>query len=223
MSDNDKPSGQPSTRQLVLVVAAIGMYALISHYAYSHPEAKALGAGLSVGPIVLIGIALAWAWTPRMVACALSAALVGLTAWTWPFLETHYQWSDLVQQAGAYAFVALGFGRSLLPPRVPTCTQLAQQLYGALGPAEVAYTRRATWVWAVFYGLLSVAIVVVFLAASTHAWSLFVNFGTFGLIGILFVADHALRYRLLPRRPGGLRGTVLQALTGARAAERPPD
>jgi uncharacterized membrane protein len=223
MSDNSTPSGQPSTRQLVFVVATIGSYALISHYAYSHPEAKALGAGLSVGPIVLIGIALAWAWTPRTVACALSAALIGLTVWTWPFLETHYQWSDLVQQAGAYALVALGFGRSLLPTRVPTCTQLAAQLHGPLGPAEVAYTRRATWVWTIFYGLLSVAIVGVFFAASPHLWSLFVNFGTFGLIAILFVADHALRYRLLPRRAGGLRAMLVQALLGAGPAERPPE
>jgi uncharacterized membrane protein len=223
MSDLRTTPGQTPTRQLVAVVAVIGLYALISHYAYSHPEAKGLGAGLSVGPVVLIGVALAWSWTPRYVAIALSAALVGLTAWAWPFLETHYQWSDLVQQAGAYALVALSFARSLRPGRVPTCTQLAVQLHGPLAPAETTYTRRATWAWAIFYGLLSLSIIVVFLTASTHQWSLFVNFGTFGLIALLFLADHALRYRVLPRRPGNLRGTILQALTGSRPAERPPE
>jgi len=206
----------------VVVVGLIATYALISHYAYSHPQARGLGAALSVGPIVLTAIVLAWVWMPRYVAVALIAAGLGLLAWTWPFLEAHYQWSDLVQQAGVYALVALGFGRSLRRARVPTCTQLAAQLHGPLGPAELAYTRRATWVWAVFYGLLSVAIVVVFFAASAHLWSLFVNFGTYALIGTLFCADHALRYRVLPRRAGGMRATVLQALNAGSPAERPP-
>ncbi len=223
MNANRTPTGQSSTRQIAFVVALICAYALVSHYSYSHTEAKGLGAGLSVGPIALIGIVLAWVWTPRYVAAALCIAILALLVGFWPFLETHYQWSDLVQQSGAYAFVALGFARSLLPARVPACTQLAAQLHGELAPAEIAYTRRATWVWAIFYGLLSVAIVAVFFAASAHIWSLFVNFGTFALIGIVFFADHALRYRVLPRRAGGIRATVLQALTGAGPAARPPE
>ena len=208
---------------IAFLVALIGAYALISHYAYSHPEAKGWGAALSVGPIVLIGIVLAWRWTPRYVAGVLSAALLAVTIWTWPILEAHYQWSDLVQQAGAYAFVALGFARSLRGDEVPTCTQLAAQLHGPPSPAEAAYLRRATGVWAVFYALLSVAIVIVFFAASAHTWSLFVNFGTFALIAILFFADHSWRYRVLPRRAGGIRATVLLALTGAGRAKRPPE
>jgi uncharacterized membrane protein len=223
MSEPQRPSGQPSTRLIAFLVALIAAYALLSHYAYSHPAAKGLGAALSVGPIVLIAIVLAWRWTPRYVAGVLSVAILVVTIWTWPILEAHYQWSDLVQQAGAYAFVALGFARSLRATQVPTCTLLAAQLHGPPSPAEAAYLRRATGVWAVFYGLLSVAIVVVFFAASAHTWSLFVNFGTFALIAILFFADHAWRHRVLPRPPGGLRATVVQALTGGGGAERPPD
>lgn len=223
MSEPIAPSGQPSTGLIACIVALIGAYALLSHYAYSHPQAKGLGAGLSVGPIVLIGIVLAWRWTPRYAAAVLSVALLAVTIWAWRFLEAHYQWSDLVQQAGAYALVALGFARSLRAAQVPTCAQLAAQLHGPPTPAEAAYLRRATGVWAVFYALLSVAIVVVFFAASAHTWSLFVNFGTFASIGILFCADHALRHRVLPRRASGIRATVLQALTGAGRVERPPE
>ena len=223
MSEPRAPSGQSLTRLIAFIVALIGAYALISHYAYSHPEAKGLGAGLSVGPIVLIGMVLAWRWTPHYVAAALCVVLLAVTVWAWPFLEAHYQWSDLVQQSGAYALAALGFARSLRAAQVPACAQVAAQLHGQPPPAEAAYLRRATGVWAVFYGLLSAAIVVVFFAASAHTWSLFVNFGTFALIGILFFADHALRHRVLPRRAGSIRATVLQALTGAGRAERPPE
>jgi uncharacterized membrane protein len=45
-------------------------------------------------------------------------------------------------------------------------------------------------------------------------WSLFVNFGTFALIGVVFFTDHGIRRYLLPRRPGGLFAALRQSLTG---------
>lgn len=208
---------RPPIRQLAIVAVLIGAYALVSQYSYSSPDAKGLGAGLSVGPIVLIGIALAWRWTHRLVAALITAMTAALLYFYWPFLETHYEWSDLVQQAGAYAIVALGFGRSLRLGRAPTCTALADQLHGPLDAKEIAYTRRATVVWFGFYTLLAAAIVIVFFAASAHVWSLFVNFGTFGLMGLLFALDHAIRHRVLPRRPGGgMIAALLHSVTGPR-------
>ncbi len=204
-------------RQLAIVAALIIGYTLISQYGYSSPDARGLGAALSVGPIVLIGIALAWRWTHRLVAALITVSTVALLYISWPFLKTHYEWSDLVQQAGAYAMVAAGFGRSLLPGRVALCTQLSDQLHGPLEPNEIAYTRRATMVWFAFYSLLAAAIVIVFFSASARVWSLFVNFGTFGLMGLLFALDHALRWRVLPRRPGGgILAALLHSVTGQR-------
>ena len=203
--------------RLALLAALIGGYILVSQYSYSSADAKGLGAALSVGPIVLIGVVLAWRWTHPLIA-ALITALSGVLLYVyWPFLKSHYEWSDLVQQAGVYAMVSVGFGRSLLVGRVPTCTQLAEQLHGPLDAKEIAYTRRATAVWFGFYALLAIAIVVVFFAASTRLWSLFVNFGAFGLIGLLFALDHAIRYRVLPHRPGGgVIAALLHSVTGPR-------
>jgi uncharacterized membrane protein len=202
--------------ELAIVAAFIGVYALISQYGYSDTKNQGVGAGLSIGPIALIGVVLAWRWTPRWVAAGLTLLIASLVYFSWPFLKAHYEWSDFVQQAGAFGLIAFGFGRSLLGGRVPTCTLLADKLHGPLTPAETAYTRRATIVWCLFYTLLTGAIIALFFAASTHVWSLFVNFGTFGLMGLLFLADHALRHRLLPRRPGGgIVAALLQSLTGA--------
>lgn len=204
-------------RQLAVIAALLIGYTVISQYSYSSPESKGLGAALSVGPIVLIGVALAWRWTHRLVAALITVLTGALLYVYWPFLKTHYAWSDLVQQAGAFAMVAVGFGRSLLPGRVPACTLLADQLHGPLEPAEIAYTRRATLVWFGFYTLLAAAIVLVFFEASAHVWSLFVNFGSFGLMGLLFALDHAIRRRVLPRRPGGgMVAALLHSVTGRR-------
>jgi uncharacterized membrane protein len=219
----EPPTSTPTTDrrtalwQLAIVATLIGVYALISQYGYSNPENQGVGAGLSIGPVALIAIALAWRWTPRWLAAALTLLIAALVYFSWPFLKAHYEWSDLVQQAGAFTLVAFGFGRSLIGDRIPTCTLLADKLHGPLTDREIVYTRRATYVWCSFYVLLTGAIVALFFAAPAHTWSLFVNFGTFGLMGLLFVADHALRYRVLPRRPGGgLVAALLQSVTGSR-------
>ncbi len=210
------PDRRTATLTLIIVAAFIGGYALLSQYSYARPEAKGLGAALSVGPIALVGLVLVWRWTPRLIAVLLTLGLGVLLVIYWPFLKTHYEWSDLIQQAGAYAMLATGFGRSLLPGRTPTCTQLALQIHGPQTAQELRYTRRATWVWFGFYGLLAVAIVIVFLQASPRVWSLFTNFGSFGLMAALFLADHGLRRLLLPRRPGGgMLAALLHSVTGA--------
>jgi len=90
-------------------------------------------------------------------------------------------------------------------------------LHGPLDPSEIAYTRRATLVWFGFYALLAASIVIVFFEASAHVWSLFANFGSFGLMGLLFALDHAIRRRVLPRRPGGgMIAALLHSVTGQR-------
>jgi uncharacterized membrane protein len=87
---------------------------------------------------------------------------------------------------------------------------LAKQIHGALTPAEIAYMRRATAAWAVFYVLLTMAIFILFFAVSLRAWSFFVNFATFGLMMLMGIADHAIRRRVLPRHPGGGILTIIR-------------
>jgi uncharacterized membrane protein len=195
----------------VLILA----YAALSHYSNSVPDAKGLAVGLSVGPVVLIAFVLVLRWS-GWVAAVLFAALVAVLWYRYlPALEKNYDWLDLVQQCGVYGLLAASFARSLLPGRVPLCTQLAMQLHGTLVPVEIRYLRRATLAWVVFYVALAAAIVVLFLNASVKMWSLFVNFATYGLIVLMALGDHWLRRRLLPQRPsGGLLGVLQRALIG---------
>jgi uncharacterized membrane protein len=201
--------GSPTRRQLTIVAAIIIGYAALSYYSDSRPDAPNLAAGLSLAPVVLIGLALAWRWTRPVIAILIGALTCAALYHYWPFIRSNYPWSNLAQQIGAYGFLALGFARSLGTGLVPLCTQLAERVHGPLTQAEVAYTRRATVAWAAFYALLTLAIAALFFAASQRVWSMFVNFGTFGLIALMFFAEHAIRLKVLPHRP---RGGTLVAL-----------
>jgi uncharacterized membrane protein len=210
-------AGSPRPRRiLMLALAALVVgYAVLSQYSASSPDAKGLGAALSVGPVLLIGLILAWRWFSPLAALLMAAVSCALLYRFWPAVERNFEWADLVQQCGVYALIAASFARSMFAGRVPVCTQLAQAMHGTLTPAEILYTRRATVAWAAFYVLVAVAILVLFFAEPLRVWSLFVNFGVFGLMIVMGVADHALRRRMLPRHPaGGIISIIQRALIG---------
>jgi uncharacterized membrane protein len=200
---------------LTAVATLVVGYAALSHYSASSPDAKGLGAALSVAPVSLIGVLLAWRWTKPLPALLITASLCALLYRYWPAIERNYEWADLAQQCGAYGLIALGFVRSLFAGRVPVCTQLAIQVHGGLTPAEIAYTRRATGAWGAFYALMAAAILLLYFAVSLRVWSLFVNFATFGLMLLMGIADHAIRRRILPRHPsGGMLAIIQRAFLG---------
>lgn len=207
------------TRRLRWIAAAgvlLG-YAALSQYSASpaNPHAQSIGAALAIAPILLAALVLLWLWTWRLTALALAALASALLYRSWPVLERNFEWLDLAQQCGIYGLVAVIFVRSLFANRVPACTQLANQMYGTLTAAEIAYTRRATAAWAAFYVLLTLAILVLFFALPQPAWYVFVNFATWGLMLIAGLADHAIRRRVLPRhQEGGILTIIRRSLVG---------
>jgi hypothetical protein len=120
-------------------------YAALSHYSNSAPNAKNLGAGLLLGPVLLIGVILVWRWTRPLVATLIAAFLGAVLYYYWPALKGHYEWVDLVQQAAAYGFLALSFGRSMLPGHTPLCTQLPDKLHGPLVPSKLSICGAPRW------------------------------------------------------------------------------
>jgi uncharacterized membrane protein len=210
----DSPSLRTRLQFAIVCALCVG-YAALSHYAYSDPDAKGLGATLSVAPVVLIGVILVWRWAHPLAALVVAAFSCAMLYRYWPVVEHNYAWSDLVQQCGAYSLIALSFARSLLAGRTPLCTQWANKIYGELEPIEISYTRGATFAWALLYTLIAIAILVLFFLTSPRLWSVFVDFVTFGLIIVMGVADHAIRRRVLPRHPGGgLLGVIRRSLIG---------
>ena len=206
---------KPGRRQIAILAGVIIAYAALSHYSNEEPQARGLGAALSVGPVLLIGLILAWRWLPRLLAAlATLATIAALLRW-WPQIRENYEWADLAQQCGIYLLIAWGFARTLTGGRMPTCAQIAVRLHGPLSAPETAYLRAATLAWAGFYLILAVLILALYFIAPLSLWSAFVNFGVFCLIALMALADHLLRQRVLPpRHSGGLLTALRQALIG---------
>jgi uncharacterized membrane protein len=196
-----------------LQLAAVGLllvaYSGLSHYSNSHAQQRGLATALALAPMLTLGLLLAWRW--RGVLAALLAAIGAgiLCRQLWPLFTQNFPLVYLIQQLGFYGLMAATFGFSLLPGRVPLCTQLADKVHGPLGPAELRYTRQVTAAWAWFFiGNIAVTLLL-YAFAPLKVWSLFVNFCALPLIGLMFAAEYAIRRRVLKQvHTGGLMATL---------------
>jgi uncharacterized membrane protein len=194
-----EPSERPP--QGVLRIVAIGVlitaYACLSHYCNVRGVHR-LGAILALAPpLALLFTLLRHAVSSYIVLAA--AALGALLLYdNWPIIEKNFSVVYLLQEFGMYGLLAVGFGRSLRAGEVALCTRLADKLHGPLNAAEILYTRRVTLAWTVFFALMGVTIGVLYVAAPRAIWSAFVNFVATLLIVGMFVAEYAVRGRVLP-------------------------
>jgi uncharacterized membrane protein len=185
--------------QVAAIVVSIVAYAGLSHYSNSAANTHDLGVVLALGPLLGIGFLLIWRWTHLAVALLAAAAAAWPLRHYWPVLERNFPLVYMLQETGFYGLMALSFGRSLRRERVALCTQLADKLHGPLTPQEVRYTRQVTAAWSLFFVLIIAATWALFYAAPLRVWSLFANFCVLPLIGLMFVAEYAVRRRVLPQ------------------------
>jgi uncharacterized membrane protein len=185
--------------QLAAVILFVVGYAALSHYSNSMAETHDLGVGLALGPILTVGLVLLWRWTHAAVAILAAAVIAALLRHYWPMLERSFNWVYLIQEGGFYTVMAASFGQSLWGDRVALCTQLADKIHGPLTPQEVRYTRRVTAAWALFFVVIVMITLGLFWFAPLRIWSLFANFCVLPLIGLMFVAEYAVRKHALPQ------------------------
>jgi uncharacterized membrane protein len=190
--------------QPAAIITIIVAYAGLSHYGNTAAKTHDLAVGLALGPLLAVGLLLARRWAGPWAAVGAAAASALLLSLYWPVLEKDFSVVYLLQEGGFYSLMAASFGRSLFGQRVALCTQVADKVHGPLTAQEVLYTRRVTAAWAVFFVSIAAATLALFLFAPLRTWSLFANFCVLPLIGLMFVAEYALRRRVLPKvvRPG---------------------
>jgi uncharacterized membrane protein len=205
--------------QLAAIVVFIVVYAGLSHYANSAAKTRDLAVALALAPVLGFGLVLIRRSRPLTAVLAAAAAALLLRRY-WPLLEENFSRVYLIQEGGFYGLMALSFGRSLIGNRVALCTQLADKVHGPLTPPEVRYTRRVTAAWAVFFASIAAATLGFFYAAPLRTWSLFANFCVPPLIGLMFVAEYAVRRRALPQAQ---RRGILAAIRAyfARSTQEP--
>ena len=195
--------------QLAAVVVFFIAYSVLSHYSNLNPQVHDLGASLALGPMLILGLVLIWRLSGAALAVLAAAAAAFLLQRYWHLLTQNFSIVYLVQQCGFYAIMAFTFGRSLRRGRVPLCTQLADKIHGPLSPLELRYTRQVTIAWVIFFLLNMVATFLLFELASLRTWSFFVNFLSLPLILLMFVAEYAVRRRVLPKvQRNGLIATL---------------
>jgi uncharacterized membrane protein len=196
-----------------LQLAAVGVffvaYSGLSHYSNSHAQARDLATILALAPMLTLTLVLLWRWRGVLLALGWAAGVALLCYYFWPRLTRNFSLVYLVQQLGFHGLMAGTFGLSLLPGRVPLCTQLADKVHGPLGMAELRYTRQVTAVWAIFFLANAAVTVLLYAFAPLRIWSMFVNFCSLPLIGLMFAAEYAVRRRVLNQvKTGGLIATL---------------
>ena len=187
--------------QLAAVIAVVVAYAGLSHYGNTAARTRDLGVGLALGPLLAVALVLVRRWAGPWAAAGAAAGAVLLLSLYWPVLEKDFSVVYLLQEGGFYSLMAASFGRSLFGQRVALCTRVADKVHGPLTAQEVLYTRRVTAAWALFFGSITAATLGFFLFAPLSTWSLFANFCVLPLIGLMFVAEYAVRRRVLPKAP----------------------
>ena len=187
--------------QLAAIITVVLAYAGLSHYGNTAAPTRDLAVGLALGPLLAVALVLVRRWAGPWAAAGAAAGAVLLLSLYWPVLEKDFSVVYLLQEGGFYSLMAASFGVSLLGHRVSLCTQLADKVHGPLTPQEVHCTRRVTAAWALFFLLITAATLILFLFAPLRLWSLFANFCVLPLIGLMFVAEYAVRRRALPQVP----------------------
>jgi uncharacterized membrane protein len=195
--------------QLAAVIVFFIAYSVLSHYSNLNPQAHDLAVGLALAPMLTLGFVLLWRWSGALIALARAAAAAWLLRAAWPLLLQNFSMLYLVQQAGFYFLMAFSFARTLRKDHIPLCTQLADKVHGPLSALELRYTRNVTVAWAVFFLLNLAATFLLFEFAPLRLWSLFANFISLPLILLMFVAEYAVRRKVLPQaQRSGLIATL---------------
>lgn len=135
--------------------------------------------------------------------------LLLVLAFAWKPLLNNVRLLYLAQHVGAHAALCWLFARTLWPGRKPLCTEFAGWVHEDMtSPRLLWYTRQVTLAWALFFGLMVIASLLLFRYATPDAWTGFSAVLGPLLTGALFLIENLLRSHFLPPQDRvGLAGT----------------
>ena len=188
------PAAPPAVRRsgrlgAVLLGALTLAYPLLVYFGLAHFEPRWLAALLAAVALVRALAARQSFWW----AAAAGAVLLAVAS----------AWGNAALPLKLYpvlvSAVMLGvFGFSLWKP--PTVVErLARLQEPQLPEAAVAYTRRVTQVWCVFFGLNGSVALATALWASNEVWAFYNGLLSYVLMGVLFAGEWLVRQRVRSR------------------------
>ncbi len=120
-----------------------------------------------------------------------------------------------------YLSLLVVFAGSLAPGRIPVITQIAARARGTLDAVLLAYTRRVTMAWCLFFVAQLAVSLLLFLLAPLSWWQVFLNLLTVPLVAVMFAGE--LLYRHLrhgihvPQGPAGFGARMRHVVAQFRA------
>jgi uncharacterized membrane protein len=205
----------------VLVVAA--MLCLAAAPVLAH-LALATHRGVALAGVLVAAQAAALGWVVGGQAISLlgwRGGAVRLAGWLWACTAgviTFVIWrrgtdGPVAASAIPHLLIYLGlfavFAASLAPGRTPIITRIAARARGPLNDVLMAYTRRVTIAWCVFFVLQLAISLLLFLVAPLQWWQVFLNLLTLPLVALMFAAELTYRHvRHGIHRPQGQTGTL---------------
>ncbi len=197
----------------VLVPAGFIAYQLLLHRIVSADPHNIVAELLIVMPLLLFA---AWSVGRSRVGVAggliiLLLGVAGCMAWNRTGTD---RLLPLLPQLAIYLGLLAWFGGTLRPGRDPLVTYMARHVHETMSVELLAYTRRVTIAWCVFFLAMALTSTALFLWAPVQAWSLFAHLINLPLVIAMFLAEYL--WRLL-RHPHLSPATIPMMIRGFMA------
>lgn len=192
----------------LLGIALLMSYFAAVHYASTHAPHSPWTVAIGHGPL-LLALLLLVRKAFGLAAAAMATALICALFYRFHGeLQAHAALTYYLQYMGIMICGALFFGLSLRPPRVALCTRFAHYAHEVMTPELQRYTHNVTVAWTLFFvGMGLVSSALFFSPLPVSVWSAFSTLFTVPMVGLMFVAEYAVRRRVLPQEAGhGITG-----------------
>jgi uncharacterized membrane protein len=199
-------------RGLLVLLLVLG-YPLLIHWVVSSGQGGALGEVLVLAPLALV---IFWflgrSRRGRLVLAAIAAGAIAAGV-LWHGSDASPVYLYPVPHVAANLFMLWFFGRTLRAGQEPLITRIARYVHGDLSGDVIAYTRRVTWAWCVFFAGTVLVSVLLFALAPLAAWSLFANILSIPLLVSMYFGESVWR---VWRHPDFERASVWSVVRACR-------
>jgi uncharacterized membrane protein len=184
--------------RIAAILLASVAYVLGTHWLMTRAQPSPWNVVGVLSPM-LAAIAIgAWRGGQRVLAAIAALGIAALCAPAMLGITVAPSQLYLAQHAGIHGFLAAGFASTLRADHTPLITTLAARVHRQLTPDMVAYTRKLTLAWVLYFVAMALVSLALFALAPFDAWALFANLLTPCAMVAMFVGEYLLRYRLHP-------------------------
>jgi uncharacterized membrane protein len=192
------PGPAQMLRSLALV-AFMAAWAIAAYFGSTGQGSPDFNTAVGATPFVVILAMLLWRVRHPLGVAAGGLLVAGALVWLWPSLRQNAALLYFIEHLGInLAFAAL-FGKTLFAPGEPLITRFARIANnGVLSGRQLRYTRQATLAWTLFFLTNATLSSLLYTLAPHAVWSFYASLLTAPLVGLMFVAEHLWRMRVLP-------------------------